>query len=63
MDNILKFAQAIRVLTFGELMEVSFLLVQMNQEGERDVKTTQGMAETLNDWADGHIEAAEEEDA
>jgi hypothetical protein len=49
-----------RVLTgmnYGGLVDVAEELVEMNAEGERDVKTAHGMASTLFDWAQAIVEA------
>lgn len=54
-------ARVIKGMSFGDLMEVSRYLVEMNKEGERDVKTQVGMASTLYDWAEAIVEEAEEQ--
>jgi hypothetical protein len=57
-------ANVIAGMSYAGLMKVAAELVKMNAEGERDVKTPNGMAETLSDWADYMItEARIEADA
>lgn len=53
-------ARLLKNMSFGGLMEVARDLVDMNKEGERDIKTDLGMASTLYDWADATVERANE---
>jgi hypothetical protein len=53
-------ARLIMGMSYGGMMEVADALVQMNANGERDVKTINGMASTLFDWAEATTEDADE---
>jgi hypothetical protein len=53
-------ARLIMQMSYGGLTEVADALVQMNDGGERDVKTINGMASTLFDWAEATTEEAAE---
>lgn len=57
----LDLARLITQMSFGGLSEVADALVQMNSQGERDVKTVTGMASTLWDWAEAVVEEDEAE--
>jgi hypothetical protein len=54
-------ARVIFGMSYGGLVDVARQLVEMNQEGERDIKTDNGMASTLYDWAEAQVEEADEE--
>lgn len=45
-------AKTITTMSFGELFAVAGALVEMNENGERDINTPLGMAQTLWDWAE-----------
>jgi hypothetical protein len=51
-------AETISQMSYGGLLDVARQLVSMNEEGQRDVKTDHGMADTLADWAEFVIEEA-----
>jgi hypothetical protein len=53
-------ARIIVGMSYGGLTKVANYLVEMNANGERDVKTVVGMAETLFDWAEASVEEADE---
>jgi hypothetical protein len=61
MKNLTKedFARLIMQMNYGTLLGIATALVDMNAEGQRDVKTDHGMAETLFDWAEYVTEEAE----
>lgn len=54
-------ARVIAGMSYGGLMDVARQFVEMNAEGERDLKTQHGMASTLFDWAEATVEEADEE--
>lgn len=58
----LDLARLLTTMSFGGLMEVARQLVDMNKEGERDVKTDVGMAATLYDWAEAQVEEENEKE-
>lgn len=51
-------ASVIVALPFAALMDVAKHLVEMNEDPDvaRDTGTPLGMAETLSDWAEAHLE-------
>lgn len=61
IQSPVELATIISQMSYGGLSEVADALVQMNAEGQRDVATVTGMAQTLWDWADATVEAHNEE--
>lgn len=53
-------AKIIINMSYGGLTKVAGQFVEMNTNGERDLKTDRGMADTLFDWAESIVEEAEE---
>lgn len=54
----IELAETITSMRYGDLLDVARQFVQMNENDERDVKTDNGMAGTLYDWAEAVVEEA-----
>lgn len=62
IQDPLDLARILVNMSYGGLTKVAAEFVSMNENGERDIKTTVGMAETLFDWAEAKVWEAEEAD-
>jgi hypothetical protein len=63
VNSPLDLAKTIAGMSYSGLRAVASELVAMNVDADagRDVGTDHGMADTLSDWAEAQVEAAEEE--
>ena len=63
VNSPLDLAKTLAGMSYSGLLDVARELVDMNldEDAKRDVGTCHGMADTLADWAEAQVEAAEEE--
>lgn len=53
----IELAKVIVAMRYRDLLDVAKELVEMNAEGERDITSDRGVADTLYDWAESQVEA------